>query len=148
MPTSEGRFHVVCPSCGAVNRVAAGRGGDGPICGTCKQELFAGRPVELTEASFDQHVGRSDIPVVVDFWAPWCAPCRVMAPAFEQAAARLEPGVRLAKVNTEESPSLAARYGIRSIPTLAVFRSGREIARQMGALSGPQLLQWIQANAG
>lgn len=148
MTTSDGRFHIACPSCGAVNRVAAGRAGDGPVCGTCKQPLFTGRPVELTEASFDQHVGRSDIPVVVDFWAPWCAPCRMMAPAFEQAAARLEPGVRLAKVNTEESPSLAARYGIRSIPTLAVFRGGREVARQLGALSGPQLLQWIQANAG
>ena len=102
----------------------------------------------LDEASFPRQVGRSDIPVVVDFWAPWCAPCRMMAPAFEQAAAQLEPRVRLAKLNTEEAPSLAAQYNIRSIPTLAVFRSGREVARQMGALGGPQLVQWIQANAG
>jgi thioredoxin 2 len=148
MTTSGHGIHVVCPSCGAVNRVAVGRLGDGPRCGTCKQTLFTGRPVALTETSFDRHVGRSEIPVVVDFWAPWCAPCRMMAPAFEQAAARLEPGVRLAKLNTEEAPSLAAQHGIRSIPTLVVFRSGREVARQMGAMGGPQLLQWIQAHAG
>jgi thioredoxin 2 len=104
--------------------------------------------VTLTEETFDRHVGRSDIPVVVDFWAPWCAPCRMMAPAFEQAAAGLEPRLRLAKLNTEEAPSLAARHGIRSIPTLAVFRQGREVARQMGAMGGRQLLQWIEANAG
>ena len=148
MATSDAKLHVVCPACGAVNRVAAGRLGDGPRCGTCKQPLFTGKPVTLDEASFPRQVGRSDIPVVVDFWAPWCAPCRMMAPAFEQAAAQLEPRVRLAKLNTEEAPSLAAQYNIRSIPTLAVFRSGREVARQMGALGGPQLVQWIQANAG
>jgi len=147
MATSDAKLHVVCPACGAVNRVAAGRLGDGPRCGTCKQPLFTGKPVTLDEASFPRQVGRSDIPVVVDFWAPWCAPCRMMAPAFEQAAAQLEPRVRLAKLNTEEAPSLAAQYDIRSIPTLAVFRSGREVARQMGALGGPQLVQWIQANA-
>jgi thioredoxin 2 len=146
MATSDAKLHVVCPACGAVNRVAAGRLGDGPRCGTCKQPLFTGKPVTLDEASFPRQVGRSDIPVVVDFWAPWCAPCRMMAPAFEQAAAQLEPRVRLAKLNTEEAPSLAAQYNIRSIPTLAVFRSGREVARQMGALGGPQLVQWIQAN--
>ena len=148
MATSDAKLHVVCPACGAVNRVAAGRLSDGPRCGTCKQALFTGKPVTLDEASFPRQVGRSDIPVVVDFWAPWCAPCRMMAPAFEQAAAQLEPRVRLAKLNTEEAPSLAAQYNIRSIPTLAVFRSGREVARQMGALGGPQLVQWIQANAG
>jgi thioredoxin 2 len=147
MATSDAKLHVVCPACGAVNRVAAGRLGDGPRCGTCKQPLFTGKPVTLDEASFPRQVGRSDIPVVVDFWAPWCAPCRMMAPAFEQAAAQLEPRVRLARLNTEEAPSLAAQYDIRSIPTLAVFRSGREVARQMGALGGPQLVQWIQANA-
>jgi len=148
MATSDDRVHVVCPACAAVNRVAAGRLGDGPRCGTCKQALFTGHPVELDEASFQRQVGRSDIPVVVDFWAPWCAPCRMMAPAFEQAAAQLEPRVRLAKLNTEQAPSLAAQYNIRSIPTLAVFRGGREVARQMGALGGPPLLQWIQANTG
>jgi thioredoxin 2 len=146
MTTSES-LHVVCPSCNAVNRVAASRLGDGPVCGTCKQALFTGHPVTLTEATFDRHVGRSDLPVVVDFWAPWCAPCRMMAPAFEEATAGLEPRIRLAKLNTEEAPSLAARHGIRSIPTLAIFRQGREVARQMGAMGGPQLLQWIQSNA-
>jgi thioredoxin 2 len=146
MTTGNEKVHVVCPGCAAVNRVAAGRLGDGPRCGTCKQALFTGHPVELDEASFGRHVGRSDLPVVVDFWAPWCAPCRMMAPAFEQAAVQLEPRVRLAKLNTEQVPSLAAEHGIRSIPTLAVFRSGREVARQMGAMGGPQLLQWIQAS--
>jgi len=146
MATGEGKVHVVCPACGAVNRVAAGRLGDGPRCGTCKEALFTGRPVTLDEGSFERQVGRSDIPVVVDFWAPWCGPCRMMAPAFEQAAAQLEPRVRLAKLNTEEAPSLAARHNIRSIPTLAVFRSGREVTRQLGAMGGPQLIQWIQAN--
>jgi len=147
MAGGEDRLHVVCPACGAVNRVAAARLGDGPRCGTCKQALFTGHPVELTEQSFDRHVARSDIPVVVDFWAPWCGPCRMMAPAYEQAAAQLEPRVRLAKLNTEEAPSLAARHGIRSIPTLAVFRGGREVTRQMGAMGGPQLVQWIRSNA-
>jgi len=148
MATSDAKLHVVCPACGAVNRVAAGRLGDGPRCGTCEQALFTGRPVTLNEASFPRQVGRSDIPVVVDFWAPWCAPCRMMPPAFEQAAAQLEPRVRLAKLNTEDAPSLTAQYNIHSIPTLAVFRSGKEVARQMGAMGGPQLIQWIQANAG
>jgi thioredoxin 2 len=148
MTTSGDSLHVVCPSCDAVNRVAASRLGDGPLCGTCKHALFTGHPVELTEATFDRHVGRSDLPVVVDFWAPWCAPCRMMAPAFEQAAAALEPRIRMAKLNTEEAPSLGAQHGIRSIPTLAVFRQGREVARQMGAMGGPQLLQWIETNAG
>jgi thioredoxin 2 len=148
MTTAGRSLHVVCPSCAAVNRVASERLGHGPVCGTCKQALFTGRPVELTEGTFPRHVGRSDLPVVVDFWAPWCAPCRMMAPAFEEAAARLEPRFRLAKLNTEEAPSLAAQHGIRSIPTLALFRHGREVARQLGAMGGSQLLQWIEWNAG
>jgi thioredoxin 2 len=135
---------VVCPHCNAPNRLPAERLGDGANCGQCKRALFAGEPVELDTRSFDAQVGRSDIPVVVDFWAPWCGPCRTMAPAFAQAARELEPAVRLAKLNTESEQALAARYGIRSIPTLAVFRHGREIARQAGAMDAGSLVQWIR----
>jgi thioredoxin 2 len=146
MTTADGPLHVVCPACAAVNRVAQGRLADGPTCGACKSALFTGHPVTLTAENFDRHVGRSDLPVVVDFWAPWCGPCRLMAPAFEQAAAQLEPRVRLAKLNTEEAPTLAVQHSIRSIPTLAIFRGGREVARQLGAVPGSELVGWIRAN--
>lgn len=136
---------VVCPHCHAANRVPAERLSDGGTCGKCKQALFAGAPTELSAAQFDSHVGRSDLPVVVDFWAPWCGPCRMMAPAFAQAAKQLEPRYRLAKVNTEEEQALAARFQIRSIPTLVVFRQGREVARQSGAMDAGNLARWIQS---
>ncbi len=138
---------VVCPHCHAPNRVPAGRLAEGPTCGRCKGALFSGAPVELDEATFEKHVGRSDLPVVVDFWAPWCGPCRMMAPAFAQAARMLEPHYRLAKVNTEEAQGLAARFGIRSIPTVAVFKGGREIARQAGAMDAGTLTRWIRSVA-
>lgn len=135
---------VVCPQCHAPNRVPAERLGDDGTCGKCRQALFAGHPVELDARSFDVHAGRSDLPLVVDFWAPWCGPCRMMAPAFEQVARELEPQVRLAKVNTEQEQGLAARFGIRSIPTVALFRGGREVARQAGAMDAGTLSRWIR----
>ncbi len=138
---------VVCPHCHAANRIPADRLADGGSCGKCKAQLFAGEPVELGAANFDTHAERSDIPLLVDFWAPWCGPCRSMAPAFAQAAKQLEPEFRLAKVNTEDEPQLAARFGIRSIPTLALFRNGREVARQSGAMDAASLIRWVRAQA-
>jgi thioredoxin 2 len=138
---------VVCPHCHAPNRVPSERLANEGSCGKCKGALFAGKPVELDEAAFDRHISRSDLPVVVDFWAPWCGPCRSMAPAFAQAAKSLEPRYRLAKVNTEEQQQLAARFGIRSIPTIAIFRNGHEIARQAGAMDQANLTRWIAANS-
>ena len=137
---------LVCPDCQAPNRIPSSRLADGARCGKCKQPLFGGHPIALTDQTFDKHLSRSGIPLIVDFWAPWCGPCKMMAPFFEQAAAELEPDVRLAKVNTDENRALAMRYQINSIPTTAVFKGGREVARQPGAMNLPQLLQWIKSN--
>jgi thioredoxin 2 len=137
---------VVCPHCSAINTLPTGRLGDGPRCGRCKEAVFNANPVELTAATFDRHVARNDIPLLVDFWAPWCGPCRAMAPAFEEAAAKLEPNVRVAKLNTEEEQMTGARYGIRSIPTMILFSGGQEVARQSGAMMAPQIIAWVQSN--
>jgi len=139
---------VVCPHCDTKNRMLQDRIANGARCGKCGQALFSGHPLELTQNNFDRHVGANAMPVVVDFWAPWCGPCRAMAPAFEAAAARLEPRLRLAKLNTETEPEIAGRFAIRSIPTLMLFRNGREIARQSGALDLPGLMRWVESHAG
>ena len=140
-------LRVVCASCDTTNRVLRDRLGPDAHCGSCKKPLVTPEPIELAASNFDKHIESNDLPVVVDFWAPWCGPCRMMAPAYEQAAAELASQARVAKVDTESEPTLAARFGIRSIPTLVAFRNGREVARQSGAMDRGGLVRWIQANA-
>lgn len=145
MSTASDPLQIACPACHALNRVPVARLHDGPVCGRCKAPLFAGHPVALDEAGFARHVEQGALPVLVDFWAPWCAPCRMMAPHFEAAAARLEPAFRLAKVDTEAVPALGARFGIRSIPTLALFHRGREVARHSGAMGSADIERWVRS---
>ena len=138
-------LHIVCPHCDGVNRLPAAKLGEQPVCGKCKQPLFDAHPAELGGSNFALHISRNDIPVLVDFWAPWCGPCKMMAPAFVQAAKQLEPGMRLAKLNTEEAREIGARYNIRSIPTLALFAGGKELARQAGAMDTAGIVGWARS---
>ncbi len=139
-------LHIVCPHCHGTNRVPAERLADGARCGRCKGALFDGHPVALDQSNFERHIQHNDIPVVVDFWAPWCGPCKMMAPVFAQTTAALEPQVRMAKVDTQQEQALAGAHGIRSIPTLAIFKGGREVARIAGAMQQAQLVTWIRQN--
>jgi thioredoxin 2 len=139
---------VVCERCDGIVRIPTARMRDRPKCPRCHATLFQGHPLTLTAENFDRHVAQSGVPVVVDFWAQWCGPCRSMAPAFERVAAETEPAARFAKLNTDEAQDIGARYGIRSIPTLVVFKDGKEVARQAGAMDAATLRRWLAANAG
>jgi thioredoxin 2 len=141
-------LHIVCPHCNATNRIPTERLQEAPQCGKCHKPLFNGQPLEVTTATFKKHVERDEIPLLVDFWAPWCGPCKMMTPAFAQAAAELEPKVRLLKVNTEAEQQLGAQFNIRSIPTLALFHKGREVTRQAGAMGAADIVRWTQNAAG
>ncbi|HOM12735.1 MAG TPA: thioredoxin TrxC [Rubrivivax sp.] len=136
--------HIACPHCHATNRVPSGRLGDDPVCGRCGRPLLDGRPVELGDADFDRVAAASGLPVVVDFWAPWCGPCQQMAPQFEQAARTLKGRALLVKVNSDDNPLTASRFGIRSIPTLVKLDHGREVARVAGARPAGQIVQFAQ----
>jgi thioredoxin 2 len=137
--------HVSCPSCGATNRIPAERLGDDPVCGRCAAGLLDGKPLTLDDASFDKFVAATELPVVVDFWAPWCGPCRQMAPQFEQAAATLKGQAVFVKVNSDDSPRTASRFGIRSIPTLVRLQRGQEVARLAGARPAAQIAEFARA---
>jgi len=139
-------LHLVCPHCATTNRISAQRLRDAPHCGRCHQALFSGHPLELSDANFRKHLTDNDIPLLVDFWAPWCGPCQMMAPQYAAAAGELEPAVRIGKLNTDAAPASAADYAIRSIPTLMLFRGGREIARQPGAMGKADIIRWVRSH--
>jgi thioredoxin 2 len=136
-------IHVVCGHCDSVVGLPQDRLGDSPRCPSCHNALFGGKPIDLTAANFSKHVSRSDLPMVVDFWAPWCGPCIAMAPYYEATAAKLEPKLRFAKLNTQDEPGPGAQFNIRSIPTMVVFRGGKEIGRQTGAMDSTTMMRWL-----
>jgi len=141
-------MHVVCPHCDTINRVPPEKQERGGKCGQCGRPLFDGHPVALTGERFATHAEKGDLPLLIDFWAEWCGPCRMMAPAFAQAAGELEPHVRLVKVNTDEEQRLAGAFGIRSIPTLVLVHKGREVARTSGAMPATALIAWTRQHLG
>jgi thioredoxin 2 len=138
--------HIVCPHCGAINRVPGDRQATAANCGTCKSKLFAAKPLAVNAASFDRHTAKNDIPVLIDVWAPWCGPCRSMAPQFERAAEILEPDVRLLKLNSDEEQAISARYNIRSIPTMLLFKDGKLKAQTAGAMDATSIAAWARSN--
>ena len=142
---STDSVHITCPHCVAVNRIPHGRLNQSPKCGKCHLQLFVGKPLELTSENYSTVINRTGIPIIVDFWAPWCGPCKMMAPIFEEVTILVEPQVRMAKLNTEEVNTIAANFGIRSIPTLVVMKNGKEVARQSGVLNKSELMQFIKA---
>lgn len=145
MSDESGR-HIVCPHCGSINRIPAGKPAARGKCGSCRRALFTGHPIEATGASLARHLRHDDIPVLVDFWAEWCGPCKAMAPAYERAAAEFEPDIRFLKLNTEAEPEPAARYGIRGIPTLILFRKGTIVDQNVGAVDGARLRAWLSSH--
>ncbi|MBU1306081.1 MAG: thioredoxin TrxC [Alphaproteobacteria bacterium] len=134
--------HVVCTACGAINRLASGHDAHAAKCGKCAAVLFSGEPAEVTASQFDRQIAKSDIPVLVDVWAPWCGPCRVMGPQFAAAAVQAEPAMRFIKLNSDAAPELSTRLSIRSIPTMLMFQNGKEIGRVSGAMSSTDILKW------
>ncbi len=143
-PSAERKVNVVCPYCSATNRMLSARPAQEARCGKCKQALFVGKPLQLDRANFSAHTERSAIPIVIDLWASWCAPCRMMAPLVERAAAAMEPRLRIAKLNTEEQPELAARFGVRGIPAFIAMRGGEELDRRVGAMDYGEFMRWLE----